>query len=120
MEALKENVIIFGADMSSSMHIDNKNNDILILVEEPTQGLDDTTLTAEVKYPFNFAQARKRFVLSLHYNRRNSFLFVNASKIYQIKSKNPVIFLTIVQLIIWKGRTTRKRKILVLLILIIF
>ena len=29
--------------MSSSMHIDNKGKDILILVEEPTQELDDTT-----------------------------------------------------------------------------
>ena len=35
--------IIFGADMSSYMHIDNKNKDILILGETPTQGLDDTT-----------------------------------------------------------------------------
>ena len=42
-------VINFGADMSSSMHVDNKRKDILILGEEPTQGFDDTTLTAEVK-----------------------------------------------------------------------
>ena len=41
------NVIIFGADMSSSMNVDNKNKDILILGQGPTQGLDDTTLTAE-------------------------------------------------------------------------
>ena len=32
-----ENIIIFGVDMSSSLHIDNKNKDILILVEGPTQ-----------------------------------------------------------------------------------
>ena len=44
-----KNVIIFGADMSSSVHTDNKEKDILILGEEPTQGLDDTTLTAEAK-----------------------------------------------------------------------
>ena len=30
MEAWKKNVIIFGAEMSSSQHIDNKNEDILI------------------------------------------------------------------------------------------
>ena len=48
--------------MSSSVHIDNKNKYILILGEGPTQGLDDTTLTARAKYPFNFAQPRKRFV----------------------------------------------------------
>ena len=28
--------------MHSSVHIDNKNKDILILEEGPTQGLDDT------------------------------------------------------------------------------
>ena len=85
MEALEKNIIIFGADMTSSVHIDNKNNDILILFEELTQGLDDTTLTVEAKCPVNFAQSTKRFVLSLHYNGHNSFLFVNASKIYQFK-----------------------------------
>ena len=50
------------------MHIDNKNRNILTLGEGPTQGLDDTTLTAEEKYLINFTQPRKRFVLSLHYN----------------------------------------------------
>ena len=37
-----KNVIIFGADMSSSVHVDNKNKDTLILGERSTQGLDDT------------------------------------------------------------------------------
>ena len=34
--------------MSSSVHIDNKKKDILILADGPTQGLDDTMSTAEV------------------------------------------------------------------------
>ena len=51
--------------MSSSVHIDNKEKDILIFDERPKQGLDDITLTAEAKYPINFTQLRKRFVLSL-------------------------------------------------------
>ena len=37
-----QNVIIFGADMSSSAHIDNEKKDILILGVGPTQGLDYT------------------------------------------------------------------------------
>ena len=49
-----KNVIIFGADMNSSVLIDNKNKDILILGEGLTQRLDGTTLTAEAKYPINF------------------------------------------------------------------
>ena len=73
--------MIFGADMSSFVHVDNKGKDIVICGEGPTQGLYDTT-TAKVKYLINFTQSGKRFVLSLHYNGRNSFLFVNATKVY--------------------------------------
>ena len=40
--------------MSSSVHIDHKNEDILISGEGPTQGLDNTTLTAEPIYPIHF------------------------------------------------------------------
>ena len=71
-----KNVIIFGA---------------VILGEGTTQGLDNTILTAEAKYPIDFTQSNfciKRFVLSPHYNKSNS-LFVNATKIYQFKAKNP-------------------------------
>ena len=39
--------------MSSSLHIDDKKRDILILGRGPIQGLDDTTLTAEAKYLIN-------------------------------------------------------------------
>ena len=42
-------VIIFRADMSSSVHVDNKEK-----VEGPTYGLNDATLTVEAKYPINF------------------------------------------------------------------
>ena len=77
--------------MSSSVHIDNKDKDILILAETPTQGLDYTTLTTEAKYLINFTRLGKRFVLSLHYNGSNSFLFVNATKIYHFKAKGSEI-----------------------------
>ena len=89
--SMGKNVIIFGADMSSSVHIDNKNKDVLILGEEPTQGLEDNILTAEAKYPINLTQLGKRFVLGLYYNGRNSFLFFNATKIYQSKAKDSEI-----------------------------
>ena len=48
-----QNVLIFGADMSSSAHIDNKKKDILVLEKRPTQGLVHT-LTAEKMYSINF------------------------------------------------------------------
>ena len=62
----------------------------LVLGESPTQGLDDTSATAGAKYSINFTESRKRFVLSLHYNRSNSFFFVNGTKIYQFKATSVV------------------------------
>ena len=60
-----QNVLIFGADMSSSAHIDNKKKDILVLGKVSTQGLEHT-LTAEKIYPINYTVANKKFSLSLH------------------------------------------------------
>ena len=44
-----QNVLIFGVDMSSSPHLDNKKKDILVLGIGLTQGLE-STLTAEKMY----------------------------------------------------------------------
>ena len=85
--SMGQNVIVFGAGIISSVHNGRKNKDILILGEGQTQGLDDTILTAEAGYPINFTQPIERFVLSPHYNGTNSFLFVNATKVYQFKTK---------------------------------
>ena len=74
--------------MNSTVHIDKKNKDILLFGEGPTQGLDDTTLAVETKYPFN---QEKYLYLSLHYNGSNSHLFVSATKICQFKAKDSEI-----------------------------
>ena len=66
--------------MSSSVHVDNNGKDILILGESPTRGLDDTTLTAEVKYSANFTQSKKKLILRLYYNENKGLLFVNAAE----------------------------------------
>ena len=84
------NVIIFGVDMSSSAHIDNKKKDILILGKGPTQGLEHT-LTAEKMPSVNFTVTKKKFCLSLHYNGANSYLFVNGTEIYKFKAKDSEI-----------------------------
>ena len=75
-----QNVLIFGVDMSSSAHIDNKKKDILVLGKGPTQGLEHT-LTAEKMYSINFTVTKEKFCLSFHYNRANSYLFVNGVEI---------------------------------------
>ena len=42
--------------MSSSAHSHNKNNDILILGEDPTDGVHDTALNAEKECSLNFTE----------------------------------------------------------------
>ena len=64
-----QNVMIFGAEMSSSVHANNKTKNILVLGEDITQGSDDTTLTAEKMYLISFTENNKKFCLSPHYNR---------------------------------------------------
>ena len=77
--------------MSSFVHVDNNEKDILILGEGPTLGSDVTTLTGEAKYPIFFTPSNRRLLLSLHYNGSDSFLFVDATKIYQFKAKDSEI-----------------------------
>ena len=59
--------------MSLSVHIDNKKKDILIFDICPTQRLHNTTLSGEAQYFINFSRSNRKFCLSLHYNRSNSF-----------------------------------------------
>ena len=89
--SMGKEIIIFGVDMSSSVHTDNKKKDILILGIGPTQELDDTMLTAEAQYSINFSRPNRKFCLSLHYNGSNSFLFINTTKKYLIKAKDSEI-----------------------------
>ena len=43
------NVLIFGADMSFSIHTNNRANHIYLMGDELTQGINDTTIYAEKK-----------------------------------------------------------------------
>ena len=88
-----QNVLIFGVDMSFSLHIDNKKKDRLVLGDGPTQGLEHT-LAAEKKYSINFTVTRKKFCLSLHYNGANRYLFLNGTEIYKFKAKDSEIAAT--------------------------
>ena len=58
--------------MSSSVHTNNKEKDILIIGKRPTQGLNHT-LAAETQYSVDFTRSDLKFCLSLHYNGSNSF-----------------------------------------------
>ena len=84
---------IFGVDMSSSTKIDNKKKNILILGKGLIQGLGHT-LIAEKMYSINFTEPNKKFCLSLHYNRANSYFFVNGKEIHEFKAKDSEIVAT--------------------------
>ena len=73
------------------LYIFGGKQNILVLGKGPTRGLDNGTITAEAKYPINLTESTKRFVLSLHYNGNNKFLFVNTVKMYQFKANDSEI-----------------------------
>ena len=45
-------------------------------------------------YSINFTENNKKLCLSLHYNRANSYLFVNGTEIYKFKAKDSEIVAT--------------------------
>ena len=71
------NVLVFGADMSFSIHATNRANHIYVMGDGLTQGIHNTTLYAEKNFYRNFTDPGKKFMLSLHYNGDDSYLFVN-------------------------------------------
>ena len=81
------NALIFGVDMSSSVHATNRANHIYLMGEGLTQGINDTTIYVEKNYYRNFTDPGKKFVLSLHYNGDNSYLFVNGKQELKFKYK---------------------------------
>ena len=83
----RRNLLIFGVHESSLLHANNKANNIYVMGDLFVQGINDTTLYAEKVYSQNFTQASKQFVLSLHYNGDDSYLFVNSKQELKFKSK---------------------------------
>ena len=80
-------VLIFGADMSSTVHATNRANHIYLMGTGLTQGINDTTIYAEKNFYRNFTDFGKKIVLSLHYNGDNSYLFVNGRQELKFKAK---------------------------------
>ena len=81
------NVLIFGADMSFSVHANNRANPIYLMGDGLTQGINDTTIYVEKNYYRNFTDPGKKFVLSLRYNGDDSYLFANGRQKQKFKCK---------------------------------
>ena len=85
------NVLIFRVHENSVIHQNNIANNIFIMGDGFVQGINDTTLYAEKIYSQNFTAANKIFVLSLHYNGDDSYLFVNGKGELKFKAKDDQI-----------------------------
>ena len=81
------NVIIFGVDMSFSKYTNNKASNIYVMGKDYIQKNNDTKIYAEKMYYRNFADPGKKFVLSVHYNDNNSYLYVNGNQELKFKAE---------------------------------
>ena len=74
------NILIFGVDMSFSAHATNRANHIYLMGDGLTQGINDTTLYVEKNYMRNFTDPGKKIIISLHYNRGESYFLLMIDK----------------------------------------
>ena len=58
---LLEMLFFFGVDNSSSSHTDNRKNNLFVLGERPTQGINDSTGSAEKKLVLILAKHVQNF-----------------------------------------------------------
>ena len=73
--------------MSFSSHANNRTNNIYVLGKDFIQGINGTTIYAEKLYKTDFTEQDRKFVLPLHYNGGNSYLFVNGVQQLKFKTK---------------------------------
>ena len=66
--------------MSFSKHANNKTNNTEVMGKDYIQKSNDTTIYTEKMFYRNFTDPGHKFVLSLHYNGNNSYLFVNGKQ----------------------------------------
>ena len=78
--------------MSSSVHVTNRTNHIYVMGKGFVQGINDTTIYSEKNFYRNFTDPGKKFVLSLHYNGDESYLFVNGRQELKFKCKTDQLF----------------------------
>ena len=81
------NVLIFEVHEDSVMQANN----IFVMGDGFVQGINDTILYAEKICSQNFAQPSTKFILNLHYNGNDSYLFVNGRQELKFKAKNDQI-----------------------------
>ena len=74
--------------MSFSKNANKKANNIYVMDKDYIQKIYDTTIYAEKMFFKNFTDTGHKFLLSLHYNGENSYLFVNGKEELKFKAKS--------------------------------
>ena len=82
------NLIIYGADMKNSAYATNKNIIFTLLEKVLHKDYNMVQLYIEEHdyVKVNGSQVNKKFILSVHYNGDNSYLFINGVKQFQFKA----------------------------------
>ena len=60
----------------------------LVLGKDPTFDINESSGSVEKNVGINFSKVKTQFLLILHYNADNSFLFVNGKEIFKFKADN--------------------------------
>ena len=81
--------------MSFSKHANNKANNNYVMGKDFIQKINDTAVYTEKMFYRNFTEPGKKFILSLHYNGDDSYLFVNGREELKFKRKTDQIMLRI-------------------------
>ena len=85
------NVIIIDVDDSSSSQADNSKNNVLVVGEGPTFGINRSFRSPDKKFSVHFNKTNTKFCSTLHFNANKSYLFVNEKKSLSLKPKIKMI-----------------------------
>ena len=86
MVGLVKKTIIFAADMSSSVHVDNKKERYLDSLR-PRKWFRWYYLRYRQRIFYKFYKAAEEILFNWFYDGMKSYIFVNAAEIYKFKAK---------------------------------
>ena len=75
-EGYGRNVIIFGADLNSSLHANNKTRSILVLGKDFIQGTDGTAIYTEKMYSTNYTADNKIVIIAIYLSMEKKLLIL--------------------------------------------
>ena len=84
-----KNVVVFGEDNRSLVHIYNKKNYIFFLGKGTTQELDNTTIGTKAEHSINFSITERSIFFKFCFKMEKTVFYLSIpQKIYQLQSKN--------------------------------